>query len=156
MIDVEKLAALLADNVSMADAAKAFGVSRQRIHQIIKRHKLKHTLYIRQPESAKPRLLTNGLRLGTMAAGKVSEMMVAADLLARGWQVFFPIYQSIHGYDLIAVKADRIIKVEVKSAYRNQSKIQYAKKRHPIDYYALVLFGEPVQYESPDGRPEQP
>jgi hypothetical protein len=160
MIDIERLKVSASEGKSMAEAARDLGVSRARVHQIATRDgiEFRNGRHGAQPRinppasrsSPNPRIKTGGphVLLTPSMAGKVVEMIVVADLLARGWQVFLPIFSN-RGHDLVAYAAGNLITVEVRSAHRdNGGKLAYAKR--PSDksmHYALVVSGEVVHYE---------
>jgi hypothetical protein len=88
-----------------------------------------------------------------MKKGTVCELLVAADLVGKGWNVYMPLIRN-RGHDLIAYRDAEFITLEVKSArihnvtgkvtcYSEDGKI--VKSSH----LAIVCFGEPIKY-----RPE--
>lgn len=130
-------------------------VSRQYVHQVAKR------LGISLPRGAtrrvppgsglvKPRIQTGGIaaKVNHSVAGSIAELLVAADLMARGWRVFMPVLSS-QGHDIIAVKDGEIRTFEVRSAHRNAAgALKYMKKADcESHYYGLVVTGEPVAYD---------
>jgi len=153
MVDIEYFQRLMKLRKSASEIADALGVSRMRVYQIAKEKGLnfkKAKRRKRVKSEPKPRLITGGVAvtISETAAGKVSELLVAADLTARGWQVFLPVYQN-KGHDLIAARYSRLISIEVRSAKRNKSgNVVYAKKTDSFSHiHALVITGEPVVYE---------
>jgi hypothetical protein len=151
------IAALAADSTLTAKAlSEKFGVSRQRVYQLLKASGLKtgnpYLIYRpRQAASPCPRLLTGGVpvRISHSAAGTVSEMLVAADLLARGWHVFFPLVRTTR-HDLIATSRDgcRLLRIEVRSGIRRRGAVLFAKKENAAcDHYGVVVTGEPTFYQ---------
>lgn len=157
MINANEIKAFLANN-TIAETARIFGVSRQRIQQLVKKYgftvgkdgRLAHNRKPMPPRPPKPRIITGGVssHLSTRAVGKVAEMLVAADLLARGWQVFLPLVGNL-GHDLVAIREQKIITVEVRPAHRTAAgHIDWARKSGcTSSHYGLVITGEPVHYE---------
>lgn len=141
-----------AENGMVASAiAEQAGVARQLIYKLAAKHGIKLP-----PAHAKAqwraravqRIVTGGIPETTrIAVGAASEMLAAADLLARGWQVYIPIRRDRH-HDLIACKGRLTISIEVKSGYRADSgTVRYMKSgRNHSDHHAVVLLGEPVVY----------
>ena len=85
----------------------------------------------------------------TKTIGNVGELAIASDLVARGYDVFFP-YGDVSHIDIIAVKNDRIIKLQVKTSkttkkgsanlghFQNRrSGLRYTTQN--IDYIALYV-----------------
>lgn len=159
MVDEDRLAELFATKASAIIIAKELGISRQRLYQLAKKRNHKF-LGSRKPPPCgadrKPRrifarLMTGGvpIEISTSAAGKVAELLVAADLVARGWNPYFPLGREI-GHDLIAVRRqDRILKTfEVRTGRKNLAgTIGFQQRpRDNSDHYALVVTGEPVVY----------
>lgn len=152
---IERLRELAEAGLPAGGIAKELGISRQRVYQIVKKHGISvasyhQTAYRFEKGSPRPRLLTGGVpvKISHSAAGMVSELLAAADLMARGWHVFMPVNKS-RGHDLVAAKGDALITIEVRSAHRNASnQLRYSRKAEcKSQYHALVVTGEPVQYE---------
>lgn len=166
---MESIVGTVEDVKRLADAGKTvreiaeeLGVTRQRISFIGRSqgiriaHKRFPARDVVAPDTTKgcgsgtPRLLTGGapIRRSTFAVGAVSELLVAADLIARGWTVFMPIYRS-RGHDILASRDRSIISIEVRSAYRNAfGKLIFSKRPEDCsDYYGIVVTGEAVIYE---------
>lgn len=149
----EKAIKMIESGASASEVAEELGISRQRVYQICAssgvspKHKWVRNKPARPP---RPRLLTGGVTIpvSQSAVGCISELLAAADLMARGWSVFMPVISS-KGHDLIACKDDRIITVEVRSAYRNAAgQLKYNRKADCKSmFYALVVTGEAVSYE---------
>lgn len=123
-------------NSSNADAAVHFGVSRQRVSQLCKStgvrlaRKPRKRFGVRTATAAS----INGSRfvgeylksVGALETGRhagnrrhvgaVAEMLVAADLFARGWTVFAPL-TAMSKFDFVAYlpSAARLVRVEVKT-----------------------------------------
>lgn len=153
----EKVRALAEQGVHASAIAIELGVSRQRVYQVAKKEgvalpKYHHPVYrlTNRQGLPKPRLLTGGVetQISSATVGSVSELLVAADLLARGWHVYMPVMHS-RGHDVIATKGSAIVTVEVRSAHRNVSgKLIYAKKPEcASSHFGLVVTGEKVWYE---------
>lgn len=153
-IDRETLAQL--SDLSAGAIARKLGVTRQAVYLAserfgipLPRYHLEHT---RRGSATVPvaRVTTGGVQapINHSVAGSICELLVAADLMARGWAAFMPVIAS-KGHDLIGVKDDLVITIEVRSAYRNAAgKLIFAKKPDCRSaHYALCVTGEPVAYE---------
>jgi hypothetical protein len=85
----------------------------------------------------------------------VSELLAAADLLARGYTVYAPLNRHAGHADLIALPrggGDGPITLEVRSGHRNPNTGTTTWNRFPrnnADHYAVVVTGEVVVYEPP-------
>ena len=171
----ERLAAMIAEAghpPTISDAAEALSVSRQRISQLYKsmglvmprgRRSKPLTAAGREvqtlPQTAAPsaRLAIGGraAALTTNAAGHVSELIAAADLIARGFSVLAPIAQTTAPVDLVTVsrQSGRVERIEVRSGTRRNGKVSWTRsggaRRTLCDRYAIVLAGEPVRYSPP-------
>lgn len=86
--------------------------------------------------------------LSTHTLGALNEIIVAKDLFLRGYEVFRPMSPGA-SCDLIAVNNGKVIRVEVRRAYRRpDGKICALAKAHPerYDVFAKVV-GETIYYE---------
>jgi hypothetical protein len=156
--DVDRLRELAID-MTAAEAAKAMNVSRQRIYQVARREGIRFCKAPYVPKIGKrrgrakqvSRVITGGVSevVGdTRVSGRICELLVAADLVARGWKVFFPM--NMNGpHDLVASKGDKLRSFEVRAAKRLKSgKSSFRRDdKCASDFYALVIRGEPVEYE---------
>lgn len=83
--------------------------------------------------------------------GRLSELRVAADLVARGYEVFLQFGNN--SCDMIALKDGRGHRVEVKSGTMRNGKVS---KIHKLDTTAhdllATVFGDVIQY-LPDSPP---
>lgn len=141
------------ETLTAAKLAEMFGCSRQRVYQIARSEGL--TVGRSRPN---PRIKIDGPMAGVShsAAGTIGEMLAAADLLARGWSVFFPLVRTSK-CDLIALSRDgRVsIRVEVRSGSVRNGKPRCLKKPDDVcDHYAVVLAGLPIVYQ-PDLPPSE-
>ena len=148
----EQIKKLAGEGYTVIMMAEKIGVSRARIYQIIKEEAIllvRSELTIRRGLPV-PGVVTGGIvgPVNSATAGTISEVLAAADLLARGWHVYTSLVRH-KGHDLIAVKGDRIVTVEVRSAHLNQSQKAVFLKQPPdnSDFYALVVTGSPVIYQ---------
>lgn len=58
------------------------------------------------------------IRTGTKhATATRSVLIIAADLAARGWEVYFPFDRAVS--DLVGIKEERIIKFEIRTAQKS-------------------------------------
>lgn len=147
-----EIKSLANSGMGAAAIASRLGITRARVYQIAKRAGVSfpRQTSLRVPVKPRARVMTGGVSapINASVAGTIAELLVAADLMARGWQVFMPLIAS-KGHDLIAAKADRLITVEVRSAYRNSAgRLIYARKPDcSSSHYAAVITGEPVHYD---------
>lgn len=101
-------------------------------------------------------MFPEGARFGINKAstGAISEMVVCADLLKMGFSVFRSISAACD-CDIIAMKDGRIIRVEVKTAYKLPSgSILCPKKKSQAgkhDVLAMVFLRENSITYKPDG-----
>ena len=90
-------------------------------------------------------------KVGTIACGTVSELIAAADMIARGWDVYIPLVRN-RGHDLIASGNGTVITVEVRSGDTWPSgKLKYNKlpRKLPSMHFAIVTIDRPVEYDPP-------
>ena len=139
---------------TMSELAALSGVSRQRVHQILKAEGLKAATdgEVRRARGivVKPRsrMEIRGPAAGIShsAAGTVAEMLVAADMITRGWSVFFPLVRTTK-CDLLALssKGRRTKRIEVRSGIKKKGVLGYNKKPSDVcDHHAVVVAGEPI------------
>lgn len=87
--------------------------------------------------------------------GAVSEMLIAVDLLSRGYAIFRSLSPSCF-CDLIAVKEGRILRVECRTAYKNQlnGTLSFPKKKNgEIDIFGLyVPLSKEIVYLQEDAK----
>lgn len=142
---------------SAAQVAHELGISRQWVHQIAAKNGItfrQRSFFYRDGRvpAARPRVQTGGVEvaINQTVAGTISELLVAADLMARGWHVFLPVIAS-KGHDIIASKNGHLATIEVRSAHRNSAgKLIFGRKPDcESDHYGLVVTGEPVEYDPP-------
>jgi hypothetical protein len=157
LADLEQVQGLAAAGWSMSEAARMLSISRARVHQIAKKHDIKFRngrigVVRKQPAVRRlpdPRIDVGGppVLITASVAGKCAEMLVAADLLARGWQVFLPVFSN-RGHDLCAYVPGHLVSIEVRSARRSQTgNIVFSKRVTDYSmYYALVIRGEVIKY----------
>ncbi len=94
-----------------------------------------------------------GLHLATGTTGTIGELVVAADLLRKGFEVFRAVSPSC-SCDLAILKNGQLLRVEVRTGYRNQktNHVRCAlspKNRDRFDIFAIVIAGTEILY-----RPE--
>lgn len=150
----EKLRESLASNPdqSITELSVATSVSRQRVHQIVKAEgwELKDRR-TRKSREDKPHVLVgvpSGL-LSHSGAGTMAELLAAADLIARGWFVFFPLVRTTK-CDLIALSKDgtKTRRIEVRAGRRMGRKVTFQKKDESLsDHHAVVVAGESIVFE---------
>ena len=149
------------------EVADALGLSRSRVYVACKRHGIKLARppappYVYRPERCQhgvrrsvaltPRVITGGVQrtVSPTVCGTISEVLAAADLMARGFRPYAPFVRQ-RSHDLIAVAPNgRVITIEVRSG-RKKSHGGYTfpnrETRSRSDVLAIVLTGEPVIYE---------
>ncbi len=130
------------------EAAELLGVSRQRIYQLWGTMGARGRIRV---GNSMPKVLAGGVRtdLSSGTKGTVGELLAAADLLHRGYQVFMPITQRTASVDLITL--DRwgtvIERIEVKSGRRREGRLHYKTPGHDrYDRLAIIVPGEAVVY----------
>lgn len=153
----DRVKELAAAGRSAREIAQELGISRQRVYQIADQDGVSlpsaSTAHpFRRGTIPKPRVITGGIEqpINHTTAGTISELLAAADLLARGWHVYMPVVRA-RGHDLIAVQDEKVVTVEVRSAKRNaEGNLVYNRSaRDRSQAYALVLTGEPVHFRPP-------
>jgi PD-(D/E)XK endonuclease len=158
-VSIDTIEALAAAGKTAIEISKEAGISRQRVYQIARTNGIKlavsgdragqgRCIY---PKPLAPRINTGGVMLAkdSNAVGTVAELLVAADLVARGWYVYIPIVLH-RGHDLIAYHGNRLITIEVRSGWRRpKGTLQYSSQKPTAlsEYFAIVITGEPVIYE---------
>lgn len=82
--------------------------------------------------------ISKKLTLPPSTIGEISELLVSSDLLKKGFDVFKALSSSCY-CDLIATKKDLILRVEVKTCYKdkNNSKLYFNKSKNNFDIYAV-------------------
>lgn len=119
----DKLRELLRRNPDLTtlEAVNALGISRQRLHQLVRSEGVQlKDARMKEASSPLPILAHVSAKVGPKAAGGISELLVAVDLLRRGLDV----YQSMTTggqCDLVAINrvTERVLRIEVKSAKRD-------------------------------------
>jgi len=144
-----------------SDFARVLGISRERVRQLTVDMGIILPRKTSGPPRREPRVRT-GPEVAVVAPaggvsctvrGTIGELIVAADLLARRFQVYAPITRHTARCDLIALAADgsRTLRIEVRTGSRRSGAIQY--NRHGSDknwdHMAVVLAGEPILYVPP-------
>jgi hypothetical protein len=140
---------------SLAVIAAEVGVSRERVRQLLKTKGLRSSVKSKgRPRVHSDRKPVNrfgyAVRAPTLVTGAVSELVAAADLLARGWHV----YRAIAGgcmCDLIACLDGATYRVEVRSATVSATGVwktnQKPKTRENYDVLALVAPNGEIRYD---------
>ncbi|MHB8483702.1 MAG: group I intron-associated PD-(D/E)XK endonuclease [Nitrospiria bacterium] len=92
-----------------------------------------------------------GARLGLSSGkiGKISELVVAIDLLKKGWNVHTA-FEDTHPFDILAIKGNRTMRIEVKSGRILPSGLKvYAMKKGQggkHDILAIVTNLNDIEY----------
>ncbi len=140
---------LAATGSTAREIAGKLGISRARVYQIAKANNITLPAAGWPSGPSVARVVTGGIAapINETTAGTIAEILVMADLLARGWQVYMPVVRH-RGYDLIATNDGRIVTVEVRSAKRGVGgALRFQKQPNDkSDVYALVVTGETVEY----------
>lgn len=113
---------------------------------------IKDQKYCSKPCRIKSNKQDNGWdnTITTGTKGAIGEMFVCNDLLLRGYHVFRAISPSCV-CDLVAIKQNKILRVEVTNGYQYQGKLRYPKHEEDrYDIMAVVLFGKKEIVYIPD------
>lgn len=145
----EKIFELAADGYGAAQIAKELNISRQRVYQIAGALEISfpHRNFA-APKPRPPKVITGGIpvSLNQTTTGTISEMLVCADLLSRGWKPYLPILRQ-KGHDIIACRSNEVITIEVRTAFRRDSgALSYNRRDMNSSHFGLVVTGEPVIY----------
>ena len=91
--------------------------------------------------------LTSGLDVSRGTVGAISELAVSIDLLTKGYEVFRALSPSC-SCDLLAMKDGEIVRVEVRSGWRNvDGEFGCAEPKSEYDLLAIVYRGE-ISYKA--------
>ncbi len=146
----ERLAELAAQNPlwNLSDLARALGVSRERVRQLVDEVGLTVAKGVRGYRPRASRRPRPAGYLCETAKGTAGELLVAADLTARGLFVFLPVVRTT-SCDLIAMDQDGVVqRIEVRSGKRRDGALRVSRPTHKhFDRLAIVVAGEPVLYE---------
>ena len=137
--------------LNMAQIARLVGLSRERVRQITTQEGLIEPGPSPVPRTGpQPRVITGGVpvSLSHTVVGSIGELLAAADLMARGRMVFFPLVRT-GACDLLTLdKQGRVERIEVRCGKRAGERVTYAfADKSQSDRRAIVLTGEPVRYE---------
>ncbi len=162
MTTIERIKSALAENprLTNSELAELVGVSRQRVSQLCRANgvTLRRAYPVRRtahkpPKPPTPRVVTGGIQtdINHTVCGTISELLVSADLMARGYKPYTPIVRQ-RSHDIIAVNlSGEMISIEVRSGRRRAdgAGITWQSKCERVgsDYYAIVITGEPVIYK---------
>lgn len=93
-------------------------------------------------------------RLSNGTVGAISEMVVAVDLMKKGYAVFRSLSPACF-CDLMAVKGDSSLRVEVKTGYESETgRVHFPKSNRPFDILATyVRETERIVYYGQDYKP---
>ena len=75
--------------------------------------------------------------LPTNTVGTMSELRIALDLLARGYEVFRTMSTNSH-FDIVAFKNGDIFKIEVKTGYKSHATGKLEFPRHSHDDWDVM------------------
>jgi hypothetical protein len=97
------------------------------------------------------------IRLSTGKRGAISEMLVASDLLDRGYEVFRSVSQDC-SCDLLALKDGKASRIEVRTGYSNKGGTVGCsiseKDFGRFDILAIVLDGRIIYQDAEAARTE--
>ena len=94
------------------------------------------------------RVAIRGSGLPTATTGVISELVVACDLLRRGFEVFRAVSGAC-SCDLAVIKNGKLLRIEVKTSYKNKytgKLIVPGHKKQNLDILAVVVNGSEVTY----------
>lgn len=144
--------------LTQSQLATLLGVTRQRVSQLVRAEGLTVRkgppgVGERSPANApQSRVLTGGVPtpISHTVAGLIGELLTAADLMARGYTVFFPLSRTAV-CDLVAIhRTGSVLTIEVRCATRKGDRLVWSRKDSSLaNHFALVVTGEPVSYEPP-------
>lgn len=121
---------------------KEIPIDRQRRYAVTCSSRCRNDRYKAMYYQPKPRLLPNG------TVGAISELIVATDLLRKGYEVFRAL--SPHALCDLAILAEgRLLRVEVKTRYLTKSgSVSQPRLKHPerTDIVARVV-GDEIYYQ---------
>lgn len=86
------------------------------------------------------------LLLSSGTVGAISELIISADLMRKGYSIFRALSPSCF-CDVIAIKNDRILKIEIRTGYVSKHNGKYnfpKKKRGNIDLYGIYSRNENI------------
>lgn len=88
-----------------------------------------------------------GTQLSTGTIGTIGELVVAADLMRRGYEVFRALSPACSS-DLIILVGCRAIRIEVRTGYTTTKGVSWSREKFRADVFAVVLHdSSPVIYE---------
>lgn len=148
----DQIAALIANDPTLTarQISLALNISRQAVYQHVRALGLK----VAAGGGNTPQIVVSdgavATTLSPTTTGTVAELLVAADLIARGWRVFFPLTRQAT-CDLIVLPRNgmKSLRIEVKPGFREGgSRLVYTPGQpYFLDHHAIVVRGEPVIYE---------
>lgn len=137
---------------SFAALARELGVSRERVRQLADSEGIQQPR-VKRAYKHESRVVVDGegAPLNAVTNGTIGELLAAADLMARGYAVFWPLTRQTK-CDLVITSKDgtRVERIEVRCARANGDHVAFHPKDNPIhERYALIVTGKPVQYVPP-------
>lgn len=85
------------------------------------------------------------LNLSGGKIGKINEFIVAIDLLKRGYEVYSA-FEDTHPFDILALKDDKLLKIEVKTANILPSGLKiYAMKKNQEEKHDILALVDNLQ-----------
>lgn len=93
------------------------------------------------------------VKLASGTTGAMHELLVAYDLMSRGFHVFRALSPSCV-CDLAVIKDEKLLRVEVRTAYRRKgNSTLYCPVKHRADILALVEHNRNIEYRPALERP---
>ena len=119
-------------DATASEMARAIGVSRERIRQLLVDLGLPTTTS-RTLSGGMGRGRPQGTPSDSRTTGTLAEILSAHDLAAKGWHVYWPLQHTpLCDLVIVARAGGRALKVEVKSGRRVNGILEYSKAR--LDY----------------------
>lgn len=88
-------------------------------------------------------------KIDKSASGTVGELKASADLILRGWEVFRALNPHT-SCDLLAIKNNKMIRVEVKTGFERDGKAYTAPIKHKDRYDLLIQVTPKGIYYTPE------
>ena len=94
----------------------------------------------------------SGSGLSTGTVGAISELVVAADLLTMGYEVFRSLSPAC-SWDLAVLKDGKLLRIEVRTGYKlDNGKIAWSRNKGRADHWAVVYDKREIRYDPPLSR----
>ncbi len=150
----ERLVQLIQEDpdIPVSELAEALDVTRQRVHQLLNALGISRPLTRGFRRQRQRMVITGGVRAAVTQATQntVSELLVAADLMQLGHQVFLPMPRHRLGVDLITLHIETFEteRIYVTTGRRRGGELVCDRPVTPLhDRLAIVVSGERPIYE---------